>query len=131
MDRAVLVADADVNAQVIATTLLQLRGLDIRVTDDGISACEIVRSDSICALVLDLNLPRLNGFEVLRRLRGQSGAHLATTPRILVVTDRQEPEVERFVRRLGADAFMRKPMNPRRFIAAVEQLVGSTAPQAA
>ncbi len=130
MDRTVLVADADVNAQVIAKTLLQLRGLDIRVTDDGISACEIVRSDHICTLVLDLNLPRLNGFEVLRRLRGQPGC-LATTPRILVVTDRQEPELERFVRRFGADAFMRKPMNPRRFIAAVEQLVGSTAPQAA
>ncbi len=130
MDRTVLVADADVNAQVIAKTLLQLRGLDIRVTDDGTSACEIVRNDHICTLVLDLSLPRLNGFEVLRRLRGQPG-RLATTPRILVVTDRQEPEVERFVRRLGADAFLRKPMNPRRFIAAVEQLVGSTAPQAA
>ncbi len=131
MDRTVLVADADVNAQVIAQTLLQLRGLDIRLADDGLDVCDLVRNGCIGTVVLDLNLPRLNGFEVLRRLRGRSGVRFAMEPRILVITDRPEPEVERFVRRLGADAFMRKPLNPRRFVATVEQLAGSVAPQAA
>ncbi len=131
MDRTVLVADADVNAQVIAATLLRLRGLDIRLADDGTDVCDIVRSENIGAVVLDLNLPGVNGFEVLRRLRGRSGVRLESAPRVLVVTNRQDTEVEHFARRLGADAFMRKPLNPRRFIATVEQLVGSIAPQAA
>ncbi len=132
MDRTVLIADGDVNAQIIAETLLRLRGLDVRRVADGAAACDLVRREQIAVVVLDLNLPGMNGFEVLRRLQGRFGPPpLPGSPRVLVVADRQEPEVERFVRRLGADAFLRKPLPPAQFIKTVEQLAGNAAPQAA
>ncbi|MFI5397674.1 MAG: response regulator [Candidatus Binatia bacterium] len=132
MSRTVLVADEDVNAQIIAETLLRLRGLDVRLAGDGAEACEIVRYEDIAVVVLDLDLPRMNGFELLRRLRGRFGPlPLPTKPRLLAVTNRQEPEVECLALRLGADAVLRKPLAPGPFIETVEELARSTAPQAA
>jgi CheY-like chemotaxis protein len=132
VDPTVLIADDDVNAQIIAETLLSLRGFRVRRAADGTEACDIVQEEEIAAVVLDLNLPGMNGFELLRRLRGRFGPPpLASRPRILAVTCRQDPEVERFALRLGADAFLRKPLRLPRFIRTVEQLVSSSTPQAA
>lgn len=132
VEQTVLIADDDVNAQVIAETLLRIRGLRVRVAADGVAACELLCHENVSVVVVELNLPGMNGFELLRRLRGRFGAmQLPTAPRIVAVTNRSEPEVERFARRLGADAFLRKPLAPRQFISTVEQLVGGTAPQAA
>ena len=128
----VLIVDEDVNAQIIAETLLRLRDLGVRLARDGTEACDIMRHGDIDVVVLDVSVPGMNGFEVLRRLRGRlKPLPLATKPRILVVTDRQEPEVERFAFRLGADAFLRKPLPPAQFVKTVQQLVEGAAPEAA
>jgi DNA-binding response OmpR family regulator len=129
---SVLIVDEDVNAQIIAETLLRLRGLGVRLARDGDEACDVIRHGDIDAVVLDASVPGVNGFEILQRLRGRSKRlPAATKPRILVVTDRREPEVERFAFRLGADAFLRKPLAPARFVKTVEQLVEGAAPEAA
>jgi CheY-like chemotaxis protein len=123
---SVLIVDADVNARIIAETLLRVRGLDVRSATDGPEACDIVQRDDISVVVLDLNLPGMNGFEVLRRLRSRFATpRLPSAPRVIVVTTRHEREVEHFALRLGADAFLRKPVEPREFIATVERLIGA------
>ncbi len=91
---------------------------------DGPEACDIVKYGVVAVVVLDLKLPGMNGFEVVRRLRSRFEApRLLWEPRIVVVTYRREPELETFVLRLGADAFLRKPVAPRRLIRTVEQLL--------
>lgn len=132
MSGTVLIVDDDVNARIIAETLLRLRGLQVLRADDGAEACERVCRGDIAVVVLELHLPGMNGFDVLRRLRGQSGS-LQQPPalRILAVTSRREPEVERFALHLGADAFLQKPLAPGRFIRTVEELLQNSAPQAA
>ena len=129
MGSAVLIVDDDVNAQIIAETLLRLRGLAVRVARDAADACDIVAHEDVGVVMVDLNMPGLNGFEMLRHLREGSRAG-TTPPRIVVVTDRTAPEVERFGRRLGADAVLRKPLEPRQFIATVERLMPTGAQQA-
>ncbi len=132
MDGTVLIADDDVNAQIIAETLLRLRGLQVRRAGDSTAACDVVAREPVGVLVLDLSLPGMDTFELLRRLRARSGAGgLGAPARILAVTDRQEPEVERFALRLGADAFLRKPLGMAQFIRTVERLARSAAPRAA
>jgi DNA-binding response OmpR family regulator len=128
----ILIVDEDVNAQIIAETLLRLREFGVRVARDGTEACDILRHEDIAVVVLDASAPGVNGFELLRRRRGRFGPlPVATKPRILVVADRQEPEIERFALRLGADAFLRKPLAPARFIKSVQELADGAAPQAA
>ena len=123
MNETVLIIDEDVNAQIIAETLLRLRGLNVRVTADPAAACQIVSHDAVGVVVLDLSMPGTSGLETLRRLRA-----LKPEPHLIAVSRRREPEVERFARRLGVDAFFRKPVEPGRFIAAVERLLPDTAP---
>ena len=124
MSNTVLIVGEDVNAQIIAETLLRLRGLDVWVTADIAEAGAIMEKKDIGVVVLDLSAGMHGGFEVLRRLRDRAEAlPMVTEPRIVVVTDRQEPEVERFAQRWRADAFLRKPLEPGRFIATVERLM--------
>lgn len=130
MNGTVLIIDEDVNAQIIAETLLRLRGLDVHIATDPAEAGEVFAHEEVGVVVMDINGAGINGFEVLHRLRVAAQA-LPIPPRLVVVTDRREPELERFTRRLGVDAVLRKPMNHRQFIATVEELVDSAAPQAA
>ncbi len=124
VNRTVLVVDEDLNTLRNTETLLRHLGLDVHRATDGPEACDIVKYGVVAVVVLDLKLPGMNGFEVVRRLRSRFEApRLLWEPRIVVVTDRQEPEVETFVLRLGADAFLRKPVAPRRLIRTVEQLL--------
>lgn len=130
MNRTVLIIDEDVNAQIIAETLLRLRGLGVHIATYPAEAGEILAHEEVGVVVMDINGAGMNGFEVLHRLR-VAAQTLPIPPRLVVVTDRHEPELERIARRLGADAVLRKPMNHGQFIATVEELVDSAAPQAA
>ena len=113
MNSTVLIVDEDVNARIIAETLLRLRGLEVRLADDAAGVRQIVEHEDVAVVILDLNLPGGSGLEVLRRLRSRFELpRLSREPRVIAVSSRQEPEVERFARRLGADAFLRKPIEP-------------------
>lgn len=130
MSRTVLIIDEDVNARIIAETLLRIRGVPVRAVMDATEACDVIQREDVAVVVLDLSLPGTNGVELLHRLRGRGGApRLTNTPSIVVVTSRKEPELERFVLRLGAAAFLRKPLRPGQFIATVEALAGTPAAQ--
>ncbi len=129
MKDTVLIVDDDVNARIIAETLLQTRGLRVRSALDGLDACEIISREGAAVVVLDLELSGMNGWEVIRRLRGRFEAmRPRTSPRIVVTSNRTEPEIQRFALRLGADAFLRKPVVPVQLITTVEQLMAAGAP---
>ncbi len=123
MNRTVLIVDEDVNLQIIAETLLRLRDLDVRVATGAIDAGEILANGDVGVAVVDLNFRGTNTLELLRRLRDGSIPDL----RIVAMTDRREPEMERFARRQGADAVLRKPLDPGQFISTVEALLESEA----
>ncbi|MBP1685058.1 MAG: response regulator [Deltaproteobacteria bacterium] len=132
MNPTVLVADDDVNFQIIADTLLTLRDFRVRVAGDAAEAEVLLRQEPVAVVVVDLGLAGMNGFELLRRLNGRGGTQpLPNRPRTLVLTTRAEPEVERFALRLGAHAVLHKPLAPAVFIQTVEELSGSATPQAA
>jgi DNA-binding response OmpR family regulator len=130
MNGTVLIVDEDVNAQIIAETLLRLRGLDVQIARDSAEAGEILARQDVCVMVVDINGSSMNGFEGLHRLCVVAET-LPIQPRLAVITDRCEPELELFAQRLGVNAVLRKPMNPGQFISTVEGLMDSAAPRAA
>jgi len=126
----VLIIDEDVNARIIAETLLRVRGLPARGVMDATEACDIMQREDVAVVVVNLNMPGTNSVELLRRLSRRVGApRLTSEPSIVVVTSRKEPELERFALRLGAAAFLRKPLRPGQFIATVEALAATPAAQ--
>ncbi|MFN8625028.1 MAG: response regulator [Candidatus Binatia bacterium] len=123
MARTVLIADGDVQARRAAQTLLCPQGLPVRFADDGVEAVDRVRQEPIALVVVDVDRPEINGFNLLRRIRGRfESLPLAQRPRILVLTARPDTAVKRFAMQLGADAVLHKPLVPARFVATAQRL---------
>jgi DNA-binding response OmpR family regulator len=120
----VVIVDEDVNARIIAGTLLQVRGVDVRTAADGTEACEIVRREGAAVVVVGLGSPGTNGIEVIRKLCGRFEAlPLSIQPRIIAVSNPDAEDVESFALRLGVDVLLRKPVQPAQFLLAVERLM--------
>jgi len=120
----VLVADDDPVIRQVAGALLSKAGFEVTVAEDGVAALERINSDHpddhIDLMVSDLDMPRLNGYDLLRLARG--GARTAALP-IVVLTGEEEPETEAKLIEQGADDYIRKPIDPVRFVARVKAVL--------
>ncbi len=127
MDR-VLVVDDDVELCELVAEYLEPEGFSVDTADDGLEGVERAAANNYAIIVLDVMLPGINGFEVLRRVRAKS-----RTP-VLMLTARGA-DVDRIVGlELGADDFLPKPFNPRELVARIHailrrtQVISETAP---
>lgn len=120
MVKKVLVVD-DVPSQLelIASTL-QEAGIRVIRANDGEEAISRIRSEVPDLVVLDVVMPRMNGFEVIRELREQEKTkHLP-----IVICSTKNTEVDKvWGMDLGADAYITKPFDPKQFVSIVERLL--------
>ena len=127
MRQTVLIVNENVNGRIISETLLLSRGISAITAEDGMEALEIIeRNPSVGVLLLDLDdmSPGMSGWELLRQVRRRyEGVRRVNAPKVVVQSERRESETETFVRRLGADAFLRKPTPPEDVLEAVSSYV--------
>jgi DNA-binding response OmpR family regulator len=130
--RALVIDDDDSTRFVLSQALSDL-GFDVTAADDGAVGQELVVQESFDLLVLDLYMPGMNGFELLRHLR-RSDVRLLPTPHtppgvpILVVSGEGQAASIANAKRLGANAYLVKPVDIDVFCAAVRNLLkGKTA----
>lgn len=99
-------------------------GFEITEAEDGVAALQRINSDHpddhVDLVISDLDMPRLNGYDLLRLARG--GARTAALP-IVVLTGEEDPETEAKLIAEGADDYIRKPIDPVRFIARVKAVL--------
>lgn len=113
----ILLVDDDKELCELLQELLQLEGFEIDICHDGVSALDQVAEQRYDIIVLDVMMPRLNGFDTLRELRSR-----VTTP-VLMMTARGD-EVDRIVGfEVGADDYLPKPCNPRELIARLNAIL--------
>ncbi len=113
----VLVVDDEAPMVELVREYLAAEGMDVAVAQDGPSAVDAVRERRPDVVVLDVMLPGLDGFEVLRRLRTFSDAY------VIMLTARAE-EIDRIVGlSVGADDYLVKPFSPRELVARVKALL--------
>ncbi len=113
-----LLVDDDGVSRSLARTLLEKNGFRVTEATDGAAALERVGDGSGFALVvLDLDMPRLDGREVLSRLRGSS--ETAKLP-VVVLTGSESMEAEIELMDRGADDYIRKPIDAQRFVARIK-----------
>ena len=113
-----LVVDDDPATRIIGKALLQSLGHEVLEAPDGESAVRLLRGgDAIDLVVLDLGLPGLSGRDVLADIRGNVAT--AGIP-VVVLTGSQDPEAEMEVMDAGADDYLRKPLDPSRFLSRVK-----------
>ncbi len=117
--KTVLLAEDEPNIVESLNFLLQKAGFEVNVVTDGRQALEQAFNQKPDMLVLDVVLPEIDGYEVLRRLRADQRTQGLP---ILMLTAKSQSEDRESALKYGADAFMTKPFANAEFTAAVRQL---------
>jgi len=115
--RRILVVDDNRDSAISLGMMLQLMGNEVRTAHDGleaVQAAEVFRPDVV---LLDIGLPKLNGYEAARRIRGQSWGRAMV---LIAVTGWGQEEDKRRSKEAGFNFHMVKPVEP----AALEKLLG-------
>lgn len=118
-DRRVLVVEDDRAVSELIRTRLAVVGLDVRVAADGHEALQHVRDFGPDAMVLDLNMPRMDGFALMKTLGPEQMARLPT----LVLTARHAAEDVRRAIGLGARDYLAKPIDEDKFLPRIARLL--------
>jgi DNA-binding response OmpR family regulator len=115
MSRRILVIEDNAEIADLLSLHLGDLGCDVRLAADGLTGLEEARSEAYDLIILDLMLPRMEGLELCRRLRGRD----VTTP-ILMLTAKSS-ELDRVVGlEMGADDYITKPFSIRELLARVK-----------
>lgn len=124
-ERAVLIVeDSENSATTLEVALAGIPGVAVLTARSGVEALRILGGgQGVVAIVTDLNMPRMDGFELIRRVREHR--ELAETP-IVVVSADTDPETPVRVARLGVSAFFPKPYSPGAVRRKLEQILNGT-----
>ncbi|WP_425229557.1 response regulator [Sphingomonas sp.] len=124
MPRSVLVVDDDPHIRQLLVFALGKAGFDTSEAADGEAALAAVEAGAPDLIVLDINMPRMDGLEVCRRVRA-----VGDTP-VLFLSSRDD-EIDRVVGiELGADDYVVKPFSPREVVARVQAILRRTGARA-
>ena len=119
----ILLVDDDVELCVLLTEFLQREGFTVDSANEGNLGLQKAAAAGVDLVVLDVMLPGLDGFEILKRLRVQSKVP------VIMLTARGE-DVDRIVGlELGADDYLAKPFNPRELVARIRAILRRYAPR--
>jgi CheY-like chemotaxis protein len=124
--RAVLVVeDSENNAAMLEIALSHIPEVTILLAASASEAWRILNGagSSIRAIVTDLNMPRMDGFELIRRVRADG--RLSATPVVVVSAD-TDPDTPQRIARLGVSAFFAKPFSPAEVRHKLEQILNGT-----
>jgi CheY-like chemotaxis protein len=120
--REIVLADDDPTILVLLEATLRNYGCRCHLARDGVEAIEITRRVRPAALILDINMPGRDGYEVLSTLR--SDRRTRGVPVVLLTARHQETDIIRAFD-LGASEYIVKPFNPLELVARVRRLVES------
>lgn len=120
MSKTVLIVEDDPNTASLVATYLNKEGFVTTIASDGQQALDMVRAHNPAFIILDVMLPKLDGWEVCRRIRKHSDVP------ILMLTARED-EIDRVMGlSIGADDYVVKPFSPRELVERVKAILRRT-----
>ena len=122
MTHTILYIEDNPDNTMLVRRALEARGYKLLNAPTGIKGVEIAEAESVELILLDINLPDIDGYEVARRLRSNSKVELKTVPIIAVTANALKGDAEKALD-AGCDVYMSKPINIRELWARVEAFV--------
>jgi chemosensory pili system protein ChpA (sensor histidine kinase/response regulator) len=121
-EKVVVVADDSISVRKFVGRMLEKAGYRVKLASDGLEASEIIAQLGCHMLVTDIEMPRMNGYELMTHLRQD-----ASTRRIpvLVVTSRAGAKHRDRAMKEGAASFLTKPVQEDQLLSVVEELIGA------
>jgi chemosensory pili system protein ChpA (sensor histidine kinase/response regulator) len=116
----ILVVDDSISVRRVVTRNLRALGYEVEEVSHGLEALGRVRNHPYSMILTDLEMPQLDGFELLAELsRSRS---LATLP-VVVASTKSDPATRRRILELGARAFLTKPVEPEELARVIRPLL--------
>jgi len=122
MGNNVLYIEDNPDNMMLVQRALEARGYRLLKAMKGIEGVATAEKESIDLILLDINLPDIDGYEVARRLRASPKRELSTVPIIAVTANALKGDAEKALQ-AGCDVYMSKPINIRELWARVEAFV--------
>jgi DNA-binding response OmpR family regulator len=117
----ILVAEDEQDIQkVIKITLKFKGGFNVSFANNGLEVLEHVKQDKPQLIILDVMMPRMDGYETCRRLKAEP--ETASIPVVFLTAKAQEKEIEEGLK-LGAIDYIKKPFEPDEFVAKVKSIL--------
>jgi chemosensory pili system protein ChpA (sensor histidine kinase/response regulator) len=121
-ERVVVIADDSISVRKFVGRMLEKAGYRVRLASDGLEASEIVGQSGCHLVITDLEMPRMNGYELMAHLRQDPATREIP---VLVVTSRAGAKHRDRAMKEGASGFLTKPVQEDQLIATIESLMGS------
>jgi two-component system sensor kinase len=121
--RILLADDSPVN-QEVAVGLLEFKGYEVRVANNGLEALAAIQSDRFALVLMDLEMPKMDGFEATAAIRAHEAGLEYSTP-IIAMTAHATQEIQERCAAAGMNGYVSKPVDPDKLFSAVENAVGA------
>ncbi len=121
----VMVVDDSLTVRKITSRLLAREGYRVVTAKDGVEALELLQDEAPAVMLLDIEMPRLDGYEVTRAIRANS--RLAHIP-IIMITSRTAEKHRQYAFDLGVNHYMGKPYDEEALLAEIARLTGRVVP---
>ena len=122
MGNNVLYIEDNPDNMMLVQRALEARGYRLLKAMKGVEGVATAEKETIDLILLDINLPDIDGYEVARRLRASPKRELSTVPIIAVTANALKGDAEKALN-AGCDVYMSKPINIRELWARVEAFV--------
>ncbi|HIQ89420.1 TPA: response regulator [Candidatus Galligastranaerophilus faecipullorum] len=117
MKKILIVEDSPVNMKLF-TDILEAKNYDVTKTYDGKEAYEKIKSSAYDLMILDIQLPVLDGFSLLKKLKDENIKY----PKTIIVSAFAMDKDKQTAKMLGCENYITKPIDIMNFLAAVEKL---------
>jgi len=125
MTRTILYIEDNADNSLLVRRALEARGYQFLWAENGLQGLEMIEQKQPDLLLLDINLPDIDGYEVARRLRSSGKGQLAYLPIIAITANALKGDAEKALN-AGCDVYMAKPINIRELWARVEAFLPTT-----
>lgn len=122
MSKRILIVDDNQDAIHILTAVLKRGGFLVSVAKNGVEAIEKVRQENPALILLDIMMPKMDGFEVCQEVKANQQTR--NIP-VLMITARKDPESRKRGLEVGASEYLVKPIHPAEVLRKVQEYLGN------